>query len=198
MFTIRKKKECENKEKSEAPASEGMETSAGTTENDVLSDSEPDSEIDSDSDSDSQSSSESDPEPLPDTVNHEETGPENDTGVSSLVAIPLKDRIVKWLEDKNLDAEEQKTMISVAGMIDSSMNEVNADEAMFDVLLKGVRYDRAIAEAEERGEIRGRNASIEELTRSEIDGDGVPHLASRGICSDRTPSIFELARSVRN
>lgn len=59
------------------------------------------------------------------------------------------------------------------------------------------RYIRElITQAEERGEIRGRNARIAELMREIHDSDGVPHPGS-GPQSIRRPgpaSIFDLAK----
>lgn len=56
-----------------------------------------------------------------------------------------------------------------------------------------------IARAEERGEIRGRNARIAELMREIHDSDGVPHPGSgRQTFRQPTPSsIFDLAKYAR-
>ena len=42
-------------------------------------------------------------------------------------------------------------------------------------LLKAVSYERMLEEADAAGELRGRNASIDELTDLMLDSDGVPH-----------------------
>lgn len=67
------------------------------------------------------------------------------------------------------------------------------------LLAKALDYEHAIAVAEQRGEIRGRNANIEERMRDATDSDGVPHPG----CGQGAPlrsaptSIFDLAREAR-
>lgn len=114
------------------------------------------------------------------------------------------------------DATEEPIFTAFGQRLDETPTEVDREEAMsvlrlvvdtvradaeenredlFDLILKGVDYDRALAEAETRGEIRGRNARIEEEKNFRFEGDGVPHPGTGGNTYDSPqPSIFELAR----
>lgn len=62
-------------------------------------------------------------------------------------------------------------------------------------LLKAVSYERMLEEADAAGELRGRNASIDELTDLMLDSDGVPHASGCGAgAKSKVSTIFDLAR----
>ena len=62
-------------------------------------------------------------------------------------------------------------------------------------LLKAVSYERMLEEADAAGELRGRNASIDELTDLMHDSDGVPHASGCGAgAKPKVSTIFDLAR----
>ena len=62
-------------------------------------------------------------------------------------------------------------------------------------LLKAVSYERMLEEADAAGELRGRNASIDELTDLMLDSDGVPHASGCGAgAKPKVSTIFDLAR----
>ena len=62
-------------------------------------------------------------------------------------------------------------------------------------LLKAVSYERMLEEADAAGELRGRNASIDELTDLMLDSDGVPHASGCGAgVKPKVSTIFDLAR----
>ena len=62
-------------------------------------------------------------------------------------------------------------------------------------LLKPVSYERMLEEADAAGELRGRNASIDELTDLMLDSDGVPHASGCGAgAKPKVSTIFDLAR----
>lgn len=66
---------------------------------------------------------------------------------------------------------------------------------------KALRHDENVAVASEEGEIRGRNAKIEEKLRKKGAGDGLPHLDGKNSVkekSDKKPqTIFDIARQAR-
>lgn len=69
---------------------------------------------------------------------------------------------------------------------------------MVEVLMKGLSYDRKIAEEIHAAELRGRNANIEAKMRSRTASDGVPHLESRSSGTERkNRGIFSLAEKAR-
>lgn len=69
---------------------------------------------------------------------------------------------------------------------------------MVEILMKGLAYDRKIAEEVQAAELRGRNANIEAKVKERTDSDGVPHLGSRGSTSERRDrGIFSLAEKAR-
>ncbi len=72
-----------------------------------------------------------------------------------------------------------------------SIKEVPADDED-----EATRLQTLIAEAEARGELRGRNAKIAELMKEIHDSDGLPHpSAGQGAkLSPRPSNIFDLAR----
>lgn len=68
---------------------------------------------------------------------------------------------------------------------------------MLEVLIRGLDYERAVAQAAEEGEIRGRNTQIDEKYMRPDDSDGLPHLPGKGNVgrgSRGVSSIFDLAR----
>lgn len=100
-----------------------------------------------------------------------------------------------WLEDSIDDDERREIARDAMSQIQTAFSNGKFDDLVFEVIAKGADYDRAILEAEEAGEIRGRNATIEDLTR-DCDDDGIPHPGSNGggNLTGRVPSIFDLAR----
>ena len=100
-----------------------------------------------------------------------------------------------WLEDAVDDETVRQDARCAMSRIGEAIKEGNFDDALFDVIAKGADYDRAVREAQENGEIMGRNARIEELLAGRCQDDGVPHPCGSGrALSDRTASIFDIAR----
>lgn len=100
-----------------------------------------------------------------------------------------------WLEDAVDDETVRQDARCVMSRVGEAMKDGNFDDALFDVIAKGADYDRAVREAQENGEIMGRNARIEELLAGRCQDDGVPHPCGSGrALSDRTASIFDIAR----
>lgn len=100
-----------------------------------------------------------------------------------------------WLEDTVDDENARQDARQAMSRVGEAMKDGNFDDALFDVIAKGADYDRAVREAQENGEIMGRNARIEELLADRCQDDGVPHPCGSGrALSGRTASIFDIAR----
>lgn len=100
-----------------------------------------------------------------------------------------------WLEDSVPETERREAAVAAMSMVRDSLCNGKYDETIFDIIAKGADYERAVSEAERVGEVRGRNANIDELLAMERQDDGVPHPGSAGgDVANRAPSIFDLAR----
>lgn len=69
-----------------------------------------------------------------------------------------------------------------------------------EILLRGLDFDRAVAEAKKSGELEGRNKQIEDVYMSPEESDGLPHLGSTGSArksSRGINSIFDLAKKAK-
>lgn len=116
----------------------------------------------------------------------------DDAQIESVIMTGFK----RWLAEVEQDEERRSRAESAMKQIERAFLTGSAEEEVFRLVAKGADYDHAVACAEKSGEIRGRNASIEELMAEEKVSDGVPHpgTGSVGFTDGRSPSIFELAR----
>lgn len=75
----------------------------------------------------------------------------------------------------------------------------HVSEETAQLLALGLDYERAVKEADVAGEIRGRNAAIEEKLLTRNDSDGIPHpgCGQGGTPAQHSFSIFDLARNAR-
>ena len=72
----------------------------------------------------------------------------------------------------------------------------NISTETLQMMMNAQNYDQDIASAQQEGEVRGRNAKIEEKLRKQESGDGVGHLEGKNGTVRRSPakqSIFDLA-----
>lgn len=72
----------------------------------------------------------------------------------------------------------------------------NITPDVLQLMMNAQNYDKDIASAQQEGEVRGRNAKIEEKLRKSESGDGVGHLEGKNGTVRRQPSkqsIFDLA-----
>ena len=100
------------------------------------------------------------------------------------------------VEGDDAEIDEAITWLFKVGR-DASKGIVNPEDLR--LAIKAMTFDRATADAEYQGEVRGRNAKIEEKMRS-AEGDGMPQLGSRTIPvreNRRANSIFDLAEGAR-
>lgn len=116
----------------------------------------------------------------------------DDAQIESVIMTGFK----RWLAEVEQDEERRSRAESAMKQIERAFLTGSSEEEVFRLVAKGADYDHAVACAEKSGEIRGRNASIEELMAEEKASDGVPHpgTGSVGFTDGRSPSIFELAR----
>lgn len=81
------------------------------------------------------------------------------------------------------------------------MTQGSLSESTVTLLALGLDNERAVREAEARGEARGllqgRNEAIEEHLRQRDDSDGIPHPGCGQSAASRPASIFDLAREAR-
>ncbi|MDE6717462.1 MAG: hypothetical protein K2J70_04635 [Muribaculaceae bacterium] len=69
---------------------------------------------------------------------------------------------------------------------------------MVETLMKGLDYDKRLAEEVRAAELRGRNANIEARMQTPEKGDGLPHLQSKGeLKESRNRGIFSLIDDAR-
>jgi len=180
MFMLRKKKDCgdENESVDSAAAANGQ-LLVSEEENDRAEDGTPGPE------SESEASEEAD--------EHDETeyAVETDNSDNGAMLAAFK----AWLEDSMPEKERREAALSAMSTVCDSLCGGKYDETVFDIIAKGADYGRAVSEAEHVGEVRGRNASIDELMAMEKEDDGVPHPGSGGgDIGNSMPSIFDLAR----
>lgn len=105
----------------------------------------------------------------------------------------LAETFAAWLDANIADEERRQSALDAMGILTGCLESGEWSETLFDLIARGADYSRAVAEAETAGEVRGRNASIDELTELEYATDGVPHPGT-GSDTGRGPSIFDIAR----
>lgn len=95
--------------------------------------------------------------------------------------------------------ETDDPVIMLATVIISEMKAGGLSDDTRAMLAKAMSYDADILRAEATGELRGRNAAIEEHLQTLDEGDGVPHPSCGPGASQQATcySIFDLARNAR-
>lgn len=109
-----------------------------------------------------------------------------------------EEELLKALEEmapESFADGEKEAVASLALRILEEGKEGALGKETIEMLHGAVALERMVAEADKEGEIRGRNARIEEQMEIESSGDGLPHLSSiSGASPRRVASIFDLAR----
>lgn len=80
----------------------------------------------------------------------------------------------RGLTDEQIDAAADLLLKIANEVIVGKFSRENLDMA-----LKALNFDGAVAEAEQNGEVRGRNARIEEKWRKPHEGDGLPTIGGQ-------------------
>lgn len=118
-----------------------------------------------------------------------------DTQYETNLAESLKE-IDKIQEEKGLDDEAvNDAMQWLIGVVGDAVMGKFAPETI-EMALKAINHDNDVAEASTEGEIRGRNAKIEEKLRKRGQGDGVANLTGKNGMEEqpkKNRSIFDIA-----
>lgn len=124
-------------------------------------------------------------------------GSETDEAGDANKAEELIERFRGWLAENLSDDDKRQKAEDVMRNIVGSLTEGGGEDLLFEIVTKGSDYERATAEAEASGELKGRNSKIAEERALQMEGDGVPHPgAGGGVYDAPSPSIFEVARGV--
>lgn len=131
--------------------------------------------------------------PAAEEENPEDAGTE--TSEAEGLKLPVASEIAATLGKPELEGSLQETLTGLQAEIEAGMI---TDETVRLIAL-GLDYERAVKEADAAGEIRGRNAAIEERLLTRNDSDGIPHPGGGHGAGATTHafSIFDLARSAR-
>lgn len=131
--------------------------------------------------------------PAAEEENPEEAGPE--TSEAEGLKLPVASEIAASLGKPELEDSLQETLRSLQGEISTG----KVADGTVRLIALGLDYERAVKEADAAGEIRGRNAAIEERLLTRNDSDGIPHPGGGHGAGATTHafSIFDLARSAR-
>lgn len=131
--------------------------------------------------------------PAAEEENPEDAGTE--TSEAEGLKLPEASEIAATLGHPELEACLQETLTGMQAEIAAGRI---TDETVRLIAL-GLDYERAVKEADAAGEIRGRNAAIEERLLTRNDSDGIPHPGGGHGAGATTHafSIFDLARSAR-
>lgn len=131
--------------------------------------------------------------PAAEEENPEDAGTE--TSEAEGLKLPVASEIAATLGIPELEDSLQETLTGLQAEIAAGRI---TDETVRLIAL-GLDYERAVKEADAAGELRGRNAAIEESLLTRNDSDGIPHPGGgHGAgAATHTFSIFDLARSAR-
>lgn len=103
-------------------------------------------------------------------------------------------------EDGLSDEEIAETMQFLANIVKDGIVGKFTPESI-EMARKALHHDENVAVASEEGEVRGRNAKIEEKLRKKGAGDGLPHLDGKNGVKEkehkRPQTIFDEARLAR-
>lgn len=120
----------------------------------------------------------------------------------------------QWEENSKASLEMVKAKQDELGLtdeqVDSAWNFIRSIQddgvigvvrpEVFDMALKAINYEQDMLNAEEQGEIRGKNYKAEAMLRKPNNGDGVSHLSganNKPTRGNKNNSIFELADGAR-
>lgn len=131
--------------------------------------------------------------PAAEEENPEDAGTE--TSETEGLKVPEASEIAATLGIPELEDSLQETLTGLQAEIAAG---TITDETVRLIAL-GLDYERAVKEADAAGELRGRNAAIEERLLTRNDSDGIPHPGGGHGAGATTHafSIFDLARSAR-
>lgn len=102
-----------------------------------------------------------------------------------------------FAKGKGLDLTDVEKGINLLQEIGEGWRDGELTVEMLEIALRGLQFERAVAEAREAGEIAGRNLQIDEKYMHPVESDGIPHLGGSNArrSAERIASIFDLARN---
>lgn len=103
-----------------------------------------------------------------------------------------------WGDSKGLDNDKKaEVALRLISLVANGLMNIYRPED-FDMVLKDMNYDSAVAAARQEGEVAGRNAKMTETRRTRANaGDMPPTLSGQGVRSvEKTPPEPEKERSV--
>lgn len=129
------------------------------------------------------------------TEETEEPGSAEEPQEAEGLKLPVASEIAATLGKPELEDSLQETLTGLQAEIAAGM----ITDGTARLIALGLDYERAVKEADGAGEIRGRNAAIEERLMTRNDSDGIPHPGGGHGAGATTHafSIFDLARSAR-
>ncbi|MBD5197295.1 MAG: hypothetical protein HDS18_06800 [Bacteroides sp.] len=102
-----------------------------------------------------------------------------------------------FAKGKGLELTDVEKGINLLQEIGEGWRDGELTVEMLEIALRGLQFERAVAEAREAGEIAGRNLQIDEKYMHPVESDGIPHLGGSNArrSAERIASIFDLARN---
>ena len=102
-----------------------------------------------------------------------------------------------FAKGKGLDLTDVEKGINLLQEIGEGWRDGELTVEILEIALRGLQFERAVAEAREAGEIAGRNLQIDEKYMHPVESDGIPHLGGSNArrSAERIASIFDLARN---
>lgn len=198
MFT-RKKKRNEEPEAKQQP----VETENELKQSEEISEksseeSSDESSAKSDESEESEKSNFDDSKEAEETKEADEAGDAKEADEADKAVEIDEEELLKALEEMGpegfADVEKEAVASLALRILEEGKMGAFSKETL-EMLHGAVALERMVAEADKEGEIRGRNAQIEEQVAMENSDDGLPHLSSiSGASPRRVASIFDLAR----
>lgn len=105
--------------------------------------------------------------------------------------------IAEYLEAKGWNEEQQASFDKWFTEIISHLNESRLGKDEMDVFVKGYEYDEAVARAEEKGKVNGRNEKIEAKRKANENVDELPDAGSTSKQTEAGPrerKVFDVNR----
>ena len=102
-----------------------------------------------------------------------------------------------FAKGKGLELTDVEKGINLLQEIGEGWRDGELTVEMLEIALRGLQFERAVAEAREAGEIAGRNLQIDEKYMHPVESDGIPHLGGSNArrSAEKIASIFDLARN---
>lgn len=140
--------------------------------------------------------------PNPDSADSDKTSDDNDTRSSKKSADGFRNfkAIAEaFARGRGIKKEEYSKVIDTISSIRRGFENGDIPLDCFELIQKGINYDRDVSAAAAEGELKGRNDVISETVFPERPDDGLPHFNAghTSMKKSRSNSIFDLARNAQ-